>query len=113
MRATQILGCEVYDADGEPLGHVHDLRFEAGPPDKDRRTGWRCRLTGFSCSRRSPLGHRLGYGTGDMTGPWPLDRIFRRRRERSLDIDWSDVTRFERPRIDVARRRSDYEAGGR
>ncbi|MCU1656661.1 MAG: hypothetical protein JWO57_1317, partial [Pseudonocardiales bacterium] len=34
-----------------------------------------------------------------MAGPWPLSVMFRRRRERSLEVDWSDVVLFERPRI--------------
>jgi hypothetical protein len=113
MRATQLLGCQVYDADGELLGRVHDLRFEASSPSAGRKTGWNCRLTGLACGRRAPVGHRLGYGTADMAGPWPLSTIFRRRRH-SLEINWSDVARFDRPRIDLKRRRSDYEeASGR
>jgi hypothetical protein len=69
MRATQLLGCQVYDADGDLLGHVHDLRFEASRPSAGHKTGWNCRLTGLACGRRSPVGHRLGYGTCDMAGP--------------------------------------------
>lgn len=29
MRASDLIGCDVYDADGAHLGKVHDLRFEA------------------------------------------------------------------------------------
>jgi hypothetical protein len=111
MRATQLLGCQVYDADGDLLGHVHDLRFEASSPSTGHKTGWNCRLTGLACGRRSPVGHRLGYGTGDMAGPWPLSAIFRRRRQRSLEINWSDVANLDRPRIELKRRRRDYEQG--
>jgi hypothetical protein len=108
MRATQLIGCRVYDADGQLLGHVHDLRFEATPPPPDQDTGWTCRLTGLACGRTA-IGHRLGYGMGDMTGPWPLRALFTRGYQRRLEIDWTDVTRFQRPRIDVRRRRADYE----
>jgi hypothetical protein len=46
---------------------------------------------------------------GDMTGPWPLRALFTRGYQRRLEIDWTDVTRIQRPRIDVRRRRADYE----
>jgi hypothetical protein len=109
MRATELLGCEVYDANGDLIGHVHDLRFEARAPSGRAKIGWQCRLTGIACGKRAPLGHRFGYGTADMAGPWPLSVIFRRRRQRSLEIDWTDVTRFERPRIHLLHGRAYYE----
>lgn len=105
MRATQLIGCTVLDPDGQLIGHVHDLRFHTtGNP----QTGWHSQLTGIACGKRAPVGHRLGYGIGDMTGPWPLSVIFRRRRQRSLQIDWADVTRIDQPHIHVSRRRADY-----
>jgi hypothetical protein len=95
MRATELLGCDVYDSDGEHLGHVHDLRFEAsGRPGPS----WHCRLTGFSCGPSS-IGHRLGYGGGDMAGPWPISAMFTRWTARRREIDWTDVVSFHRPRI--------------
>jgi hypothetical protein len=101
----------VYGADGELIGHVHDLRFEAHGPGGDASSGWRCRLTGIACGKRSPLGHRFGYGTGDMAGPWPLSAVFRRLRRRSIEIDWADVASFERPRVRLRHRRAHYERG--
>jgi hypothetical protein len=105
MRATDLIGCAVLDTDGQLIGHVHDLRFETTGSNE---TGWRCRLTGFACGKRAPLGHRLGYGTGDMAGPWPLSVVFGRIRQRSIEIDWADVTRFDRPRLHVSGRRANY-----
>ncbi len=108
MRASELLGCAVYDRNGELIGHLHDLRFEARSPNRGAKTGWRCRLTGFACGSRAPLGHRLGYGTADMAGPWPLSLVFRRGRQRSIEIDWADVSDCERPRITVSRDRAYY-----
>lgn len=105
IRATHLLGCAVLDVDGEFIGRVHDLRFSASG---GRDAGWRCRLTGIACGTRAPLGHRLGYGTGDMAGPWPLSVVFRRRRQRWIEIDWSDVTSVQRPHLHVSRRRAEY-----
>jgi hypothetical protein len=101
MRASDLIGCDVYDADGAQLGKVHDLRFEA-----DGRPGtaaWRCRLTAVVCGRTA-IGHRLGYGTGDMRGPWPLSVVFTHRRQRCQEIAWSDVAHFDRPRITLSTR---------
>jgi hypothetical protein len=97
MRATELIGCDVYDSRGKHLGHVHDLRFEAdGVPG----ASWQCRLTGLSCGRSS-IGHRLGYGTGDMAGPWPISTLFTRWTGRRLEIDWKHVASFDRPRIEL------------
>lgn len=105
MRATELIGCTVHDPAGALIGHVHDLRFHTtGSHD----TGWHSRLTGIACGKRAPLGHRLGYGIGDMTGPWPLSVLFRRLRQRSIEIDWADITHIDRPRLHVSGRRTDY-----
>jgi PRC-barrel domain protein len=105
MRATELIGCGVYDSRGERLGHVHDLRFEA---DGEPGPAWRCRLTGIACGRTS-IGHRLGYGGGDMAGPWPISVLFRWHTSRRLEIDWTDVERFERPKIVLHVSRQDLE----
>jgi hypothetical protein len=104
MRATELLGCTVYDADGEVVGHVHDLRFDPLPGSTDW-TGYR--LTALACGDSAAVGHRLGYGHRDMAGPWPLTWIFRRRGRKARLVAWSDVTSFERPRIEISRRRGD------
>jgi PRC-barrel domain protein len=109
MRATDLIGCVVRDSDGVHLGHVHDLRFEsAGKPGG----AWHCRLTGFSCGRTS-VGHRLGYGTGDMAGPWPISALFTRWKARRLEIDWSDVANFERPTVALRVTREQLVGGER
>jgi sporulation protein YlmC with PRC-barrel domain len=106
MRATELIGCDVYDVHGEHLGHVHDLRFESkGEPGSST---WRCVLTGVACGKTS-VGHRFGYGTGDMAGPWPLNIIFVRRRRRSLEIDWNDIDELNRPTITLRVSRGDIE----
>ena len=109
MKASQLLGAPVIDADGELIGRVHDLRFELTRPPLGRTIGWTCRLTGLVCGGRTPLGHRLGYGTGDMAGPWPLSTFFRRRRESGLEIDWQEVRSVDASRIQLARRGDDYQ----
>ena len=68
MRAAELIGCQVYDADGQPVGTVHDLQFRLHTrPDGTQA----CQLDALECGGIG-LGHRLGYGEGDMRGPWPF-----------------------------------------
>jgi hypothetical protein len=108
MRAAELLGCAVHDSSGEVVGHVHDLRFEAQPAADDP-DAVSYRLTGLQCGSAA-VGHRLGYGHGDMAGPWPLLILFRRSRHRSLLVEWHDVVRFERPDIYIGRRRAELSS---
>lgn len=98
MRAAELIGCHVYDADGQPVGTVHDLRFTVQAEADGSRA---CRLDALECGGIG-LGHRLGYGEGAMRGPWPFPQLFRRLARRSLAIPWSQVTAVRRPRIDIS-----------
>lgn len=108
MRATDLIGCDVYGSDGERIGRVHDLRFEMTWTGK-RLT---LRLSGFDCRDSLALGHRLGYGQGEMAGPWPLKPLFERRMRARLQIDWADVETAQRPDIVLRRTRRELESGG-
>jgi PRC-barrel domain len=104
MRATDLLGCRVYDSTGTRLGTVHDLGFETRG---DTRAGtWSCRLSRLACGTVS-FGHHLGYGAGDMAGPWPLTSIFGALRRHSVEIDWTDVVSVRPNRIEVRKTRDE------
>jgi hypothetical protein len=98
MRAAELIGCQVYDADGQPIGTVHDLHFTVRVWPGGGRD---CELDALECGGIG-LGHRLGYGEGDMRGPWPFPVLFRRLARRSLTVPWSAVTSYDRPRIDIS-----------
>lgn len=98
MRAAELIGCQVYDADGQPVGTVHDLHFSVHAQADGSRA---CLLDALECGGIG-LGHRLGYGEGAMRGPWPFPQLFRRLARRSLAIPWSQVTAVRRPRIDIS-----------
>jgi sporulation protein YlmC with PRC-barrel domain len=106
MRATELLGCAVHDGDGEPIGNVHDLRF-----NREQADPWStCRLTAIAVGPVA-VGPRFGYGSGDMAGPWPLSALFNKRHQRhSLIIEWAEVIRVDRPRIDVRSTRAELSA---
>jgi hypothetical protein len=110
MRATELIGHPVHDLEGVRLGVVHDLRFEMTWIPEHQLV---CRLTGLACSDTAGVGHRLGYGTGDMTGPWPLSALFTRRRQRRwLEIDWQDVATHDPTGITLRRSRRDLQRNG-
>jgi hypothetical protein len=96
---AELIGCAVFDADGAPLGRVHDLRFAAS----GRR---RYRLTALECGGVG-LAHRLGYGGRDVVGPWPLTVLMRRLTRRSVVVPWSAVARVRDRRIEVGLRRDE------
>jgi hypothetical protein len=106
MRAADLVGCLVYDTAGEEVGHVHDLRFEAAGAGAG--VAPRYQLTGLACGKWV-VGHRLGYGRGDMAGPWPLNRIYGRVDRRSVVVQWGDIVRIDGGRIDIRRRRDELE----
>jgi PRC-barrel domain protein len=101
MRAAELIGCDVYDVTGEPVGTVHDLHFKL---HTEADGGQACALDALECGGIG-LGHRLGYGEGAMRGPWPFPQLFRRLARDSLAVPWDQVTSFERPRIDISVRR--------
>jgi hypothetical protein len=109
MRAVDLLGATVYDVDGQAVGTVHDLHFEAGGravPGSGRPA---YRLTALECG---PVGlaHRLGYGHQKLAGPWPMPALLRQLARRSLLVNWSDIARINGSRIDLTVRRADLRA---
>jgi PRC-barrel domain len=74
MRLSELLGAEVVDQHGRPIGKVHDVRLEqAGPELQD--FGPALRLEGLLVGRRA-LGARFGFGRGGVRGPWLLKVVF-------------------------------------
>jgi hypothetical protein len=103
VRLAELIGCRVFDCDGTHVGSVHDVRFIAdGPPSAGPgKPSYRLAALIFGSTA---VGNRLGYVRRQMKGPWPLPLLASRLARRSYVVDWEDVTRFERPRIEVRRR---------
>lgn len=98
MTGAELIGCEVIDACGRTVGHVHDLVFlletEDGPP--------RFELVALECGKAG-IGHRLGYMRDAMVGPWPLKVLFRWMYRHSRVVEWSEVRRIDPPRIEIGK----------
>ncbi|HEU5385288.1 MAG TPA: PRC-barrel domain-containing protein [Streptosporangiaceae bacterium] len=105
MRASELIGCQVYDAAGQDVGTVHDLHFRMQQrPDGSRV----CQLDALECGGIG-FGHRLGYGEHAMRGPWPFPQLFRHLTRRSLAIPWTEIDVIDGRRIDISSRRDQIE----
>jgi sporulation protein YlmC with PRC-barrel domain len=88
MRASDLLGARVVDADGTTLGYVSELRCSLdGPSDGPLAAP---RLRGLAVSPRR-AGASLGYQQEDMRGPWPLRVVLRRLHRAAREVDWDRV----------------------
>lgn len=87
MRATDILGKEVWHTTGVSLGRAHDIRLVQQRPFGQPGT---FRITGIVVGRGS-LGERLGYGSRDQAGPALLRFLLERRARHARYIPWEEL----------------------
>ena len=106
MRLAELLGCRLYDCDGTEVGSVHDVRFIADGPPYAGTGNPSYRVAALIVGGKA-VGDRLGYVRREMKGPWPLPWLLSRLAHRSYLVAWDDVTRLDRPRIEIRSRASD------
>jgi hypothetical protein len=107
MRLSELLGDEVYDADGAKLGLVVDaLAVQDGPPAPGG-LDQSLRLAGLVVGRAG-LGVRLGFHRAGVKGPWPMRVVMERFDRRCRFVAWDQVASWNDGRIDVRGRASDY-----
>jgi hypothetical protein len=105
MRLSDLLRSEVFDADGERIGHVHDVRFVRDGPDQGA-FGPAYRLQGLIVGTGS-LGSRLGFDRADVRGPLPLKAFFRWLHANTKFIEWPLVEKVNDNKITVRARKDD------
>jgi hypothetical protein len=93
MRLGDLLGSPVRDADGNPIGHVQDVRLVQDEPYVEG-FGHGLRVEGILTGRGS-LAVRLGFDRAGMAGPWPLTTIFRRLERRARYYRWEQVDAWD------------------
>lgn len=98
MRLSDLLGSEVFDAGGQSLGHVHDVRLVADGPALGA-FGPALRIHGIVVGRGS-TGARLGLGRDEMRGPWLLKAVFGRRPQHV--IGWEKIASIGEKTISLA-----------
>jgi len=98
MRLDELLRAEVFDADGEKLGHVRDVRIVQDGPALGHRGAPLFRVHGLIVGAGG-VGERLGYGRAGLKGPWLFTKLFRPGSERF--VPWEQIARRNSDRIDL------------
>ncbi len=88
MKASDLIGRRVIDADGTDLGVVTDLRCVQDGPVRGSMAA--PRLRELIVNRRR-VGSLLGYDRRDQQGPWLIRIIVRRLHRELVFIPWDDV----------------------
>ena len=96
MLLSDILGSAAFDSEGNRLGSVVDARFRL----EGRTSPAQARLIGIIISPRSSPSY-LGYERKAASRPVVLDRLLRWMHRGSFLVDWEDVARLERHRVDL------------
>jgi hypothetical protein len=107
MRLTHLLGSDVIDVDGVPVGSVHDVRLAEESPAR-RDSGPRLRVTALLLGPTA-IGARLGFERGRLRGPWPLDAFFRAVHRRMRVAGWEEIAAIEEGRIRLRVPKGDLE----
>jgi sporulation protein YlmC with PRC-barrel domain len=92
MRASDLLGASVRDADGADLGTVSDVRLVQDGPMLGS-WGAALRVTGLVVSPRH-TGSFLGYERGNVSGPWLVERIVKWLHRDAVYVEWDDVESY-------------------
>lgn len=97
MILGELMGAPVVEG-GRRIGYLTDVRFvlDALPADTDRADGDampQARFYGILVCPRSAHSF-LGYERSDVTRPWPLAQLLRRRTRGSFLVLWDDIAQI-------------------
>jgi hypothetical protein len=104
-RLSELLHSTVFDAAGEELGSVDDVRLVQDGPLLDGVEA-ALRIEGLVVGRGS-ISVRLGFHRQKVTGPWLLAKIFGALERRAAFVPWGEVDRWEGDRVVLRGRASD------
>lgn len=88
MKASDLLGRRVFDAQGADLGAVTDLRCVQDGPLRGSMAAPRVHVLIVSPRR---VGSLLGYERRSHRGPWLIRVIVRRLHHRLIEVPWETV----------------------
>jgi hypothetical protein len=97
MRASDLLGAEVLDRWGEPVGKVNDIRLVQDGP-LIGSFGAALRVDALLAGPGS-VGARLGYERADVRGPLPLKAFFATIHRHMSVVSWEHIAAIEHGRI--------------
>lgn len=92
MRASDLIGMAVRDAQGQHLGVVTDLRCVQDGPLRGAMQA--PRVAAIIVSRRH-TGSLLGYERSNQQGPWLIRRIVQLLHRHALLIPWDSIARTD------------------
>jgi sporulation protein YlmC with PRC-barrel domain len=92
MKASDLIGTAVHDANGQRLGVITDLRCVQDGPLRGAMQA--PRVSAIIVSRRH-TGSLLGYERGNQQGPWLIRKIVQRLHRHALLIPWDSITRTD------------------
>ncbi len=90
LRLGLLFGRPAFDANGDRIGRVHDVRLRRDGPVLPG-FGPALRVEGLIIGRGS-IAKRLGLDRTDITGPWPLDAWGKRAARHAKFVPWETVT---------------------
>ena len=105
MNLSDLLGAEVTDVDGTPLGHVRDVRLVQDGPNQGT-FGAGLRLHGLIVGT-TDISARLGYGRLGVDGPWLVAAVAKRLTRSSRYVPWTEVVRMQNRHIELGCRLDD------
>jgi hypothetical protein len=88
MRASDLIGGEVVDADGTPVGVITDLRCVQDGPLRGTQALLRVDSVLISAHHTGSL---LGYDRNKQQGPWLIRTIVRLLHRKMQVIKWADI----------------------
>jgi sporulation protein YlmC with PRC-barrel domain len=91
-RLSDLLGATVVTDDGEPVGHVNDVRLAPGQAVQGVRA--ELLVEGIVVSDRH-AGSMLGYDRRDDQGPWLVRILVRRAHRNAQYLPWSAIQGIE------------------
>lgn len=109
LRGVDLIGARLYDAEGRLIGRVHDIRITPSAHETPDTGTPAYVITGLVVGPVA-VGARLGYGSRQMSGPWPITAIFRRLARRSRVVDWADVVEHGEDEIHIRRRAAELQS---
>jgi sporulation protein YlmC with PRC-barrel domain len=92
MKASDLIGADVRDADGRPLGAVTDIRCVQDGPLRGAMAA--PRVIGLLVSRHH-AGSLLGYDRRAQQGPWLIRVIVGALHRRTVEVPWSAVESYQ------------------
>jgi len=105
MRLSDLLGAEVLDAAGEPVGKIRDVRLvRDGPVQGVFGPGYR--VQGLVVGGGA-FGARLGFDRRDVRGPLPLKLLFRRLHRKARFVEWPLVEALQDRVVRIRAARAD------